>query len=176
MLYSVIPIGPGRCQAKLKRPKAFSDSFGFGDENEQRQDGFWFINLVFDPGLGVAGPGRRAGFVWKNFCADGRTNTMPVQWEQVSRKIIAHLDQERLERGEVISEIKRINSQTVAAQAWGSSRPIPRPVLKWFVPIISMCRLCPGRLKTGSFGLLSWKEITPALKRSTFGPGERSGL
>jgi hypothetical protein len=86
----------------------------------------WSLILAW----GWLGPGDGQASAWKNLCADGRTNTMPVQWEQVSRKIIAHLDQERLERGEVISEIKRINSQTVAAQSVGLIKADPEACFK----------------------------------------------
>jgi hypothetical protein len=76
-------------------------------------------------GCGWLVPGDGLAKVWKNLCADGRTNTMPVVWDQVSRKIITHLDPERLERGEVISEIKKINSQTVVAESVGLIKAAP---------------------------------------------------
>jgi hypothetical protein len=66
----------------------------------------------------------------KNLCADGRTNTMPVQWDQVSRKIIAHLNPEKLERGEVISEVKKIDSRTVTAQCVGLIKADPEACFK----------------------------------------------
>ena len=86
----------------------------------------WSLILAF----GWLAPGDGQASAWKNLCADGRTNTMPVQWDQVSRKIIAHLDPERLERGEVISEIKKINSRTVAAQSVGLIKAEPAECFK----------------------------------------------
>ena len=80
--------------------------------------------------LGWLVPGDGLASAWKNLCADGRTNTMPVQWDQVSRKIIGHLDRERLDRGEVISEIKKINSQTLAAQCVGLIKAEPEACFK----------------------------------------------
>jgi hypothetical protein len=66
----------------------------------------------------------------KGLQADGRTNTMPVHWDQASPKIIPHLDQARLERGEVLCEIKKIDPQTVAVQSWGLIKADPAECFK----------------------------------------------
>ncbi len=75
-------------------------------------------------------PGDGQASLWKNLSADGRTNTMPVLWDQVSRKIIPRLDLKRLERGEVISEIKKLDSQTVEAESVGLIKATPEACFK----------------------------------------------
>jgi hypothetical protein len=62
--------------------------------------------------------------------ADGQTNTMPVHWDQASPKIIAHLDKARLERGEVLCEIKKIDPQIVGGQTVGLIKGDPAECFK----------------------------------------------
>jgi len=80
--------------------------------------------------LGWLGSGNGLASDRKGLQADGRTNTMPVQWDQASPRIIAQLDQARLEQGEVLSEIKKIDSQTVAAQSGGLIKADPAECFK----------------------------------------------
>jgi hypothetical protein len=75
--------------------------------------------------LGWLGSGNGLAADQKCLQADGRTNIMPVNWDQTSPKIIPHLDQARLERGEVLCEIKKIDPQTVAAQSEGLIKADP---------------------------------------------------
>jgi hypothetical protein len=62
--------------------------------------------------------------------ADCQTNTMPVHWDQASPKIIDRIDSARLERGEVLCEIKKIDPQTVAAQTVGLIKADPAECFK----------------------------------------------
>jgi hypothetical protein len=66
----------------------------------------------------------------KGLQADSRANTMPVRWDQASPKIITTLDKTKLERGEVLCEIKRIDSQTLAAQSVGLIKADPADCFK----------------------------------------------
>jgi len=103
--------------------------FGFRDMNNGRT-AFRFLIWSVILAIGWLVPGDGLASARKNLCADGRTNTMPVQWDQVSRKIIAHLDKDRLERGEVLCEIKKIDPQTVAAQSVGLIKADPAECFK----------------------------------------------
>ncbi len=78
--------------------------------------------------LGWLGSGNGLALDRKGLQADGRTNTMPVHWDQASPKIIPHLDKAKLERGEVLCEIKKIGPQTVAAQSVGLIKADPDDV------------------------------------------------
>jgi len=80
--------------------------------------------------LGWLGSGNGLAADRKGLQADSRANTMPVHWEQASPRIITHLDKTRLERGEVLCEIKRIDSQTVAAQSVGLIKADPADCFK----------------------------------------------
>jgi hypothetical protein len=80
--------------------------------------------------LGWLGSGNGLAADRKGLQADGRTNTMPVHWDQASQKIIPHLDQARLELGEVLCEIKKIDPQTVAAQTGGLIKADPAECFK----------------------------------------------
>jgi hypothetical protein len=64
--------------------------------------------------LGWLGSGNGLAADRKDLRADGSTNTMPVHWDQASAKIILHLDQAEMERGEVLCEIKKLDPQTLA--------------------------------------------------------------
>ncbi len=80
--------------------------------------------------LGWLGSGNVLALDRKDLQADGRTNTMPVYWDQASPKIIPHLDKARLERGEVLCEIKKIDPRTVAAQSVGLIKADPAECFK----------------------------------------------
>jgi len=80
--------------------------------------------------LGWLGSGNGLAVERKDLQADGRTNTMPVHWDQASPKIIPHLDKARLERGEVLCEIKKIDPQTVAGQSAGLIKADPAECFK----------------------------------------------
>jgi hypothetical protein len=72
------------------------------------------------PGLGEGSSADRKGLQ-----ADGRANTMPVRWDQASPRIITHLDRVRLERGEILCEIRKVDPQTLAAQSVGVIKADP---------------------------------------------------
>ena len=80
--------------------------------------------------LGWLGSGNGLAADRKDLRADGRTNTMPVHWDQASPKIILHLDQVEMERGEVLFEIKQLDSQTLAAQSAGLIKADPAECFK----------------------------------------------
>ena len=80
--------------------------------------------------LGWFGSGNGLAADRKGLQADGCTNTMPVHWDQASPKIIPHLDLARLERGEVLCEIKKIDPQTVVAQSGGLIKADPAECFK----------------------------------------------
>jgi len=79
--------------------------------------------------------------------ADGQTNIMPVHWDQASPKIIAHLDKARLERGEVLCEIKKIDSQTVAVQTAGLIKADPAECFKIVRKYSQYVQLMPGTVE-----------------------------
>ncbi len=51
--------------------------------------------------------------------ADGRTNVMPVRWDQAFPRIISFPDRVKLERGEILSEMKKGDADTMTAQSMG---------------------------------------------------------
>jgi hypothetical protein len=53
------------------------------------------------------------------FLADWRTNVMPIVWEQAFFRLIPVPDKARLEKGEILFEIKKTDSDTVLAQTMG---------------------------------------------------------
>jgi hypothetical protein len=54
--------------------------------------------------------------------ADGNSNTMPIRWEQAHQTLIPKPDKEKLLRGEILCEIKKLNAKTVVAQSIGLIR------------------------------------------------------
>jgi hypothetical protein len=80
--------------------------------------------------LAWLGAGNGLAADWKSLHADGRTNTMPVHWDQASPKIIPHLDPAKLERGEVLCEIKKIDAQTAVGQTAGLIKADPSECFK----------------------------------------------
>lgn len=51
--------------------------------------------------------------------ADGRTNVMPIRWDQAFCRIISSPDKNKLEQGEILYEIKKVDANTVVAQSVG---------------------------------------------------------
>jgi hypothetical protein len=51
--------------------------------------------------------------------ADGKTNVMPVRWDQTFLRLISVPDKGKLERGEILSEINKMGVDTVLAQTMG---------------------------------------------------------
>ena len=79
--------------------------------------------------------------------ADGQTNIMPVHWDQASAKIIAHPDKARLERGEVLCEIKKIDPQIVAAQTVGLIKADPAECFQIVRKYNQYVQLMPGTVE-----------------------------
>lgn len=79
--------------------------------------------------------------------ADGKTNVMPVHWDQASPKIIAHLDKARLERGEVLCEIKKIDSLSLAAQTVGLIKADPAECFKIVRKYNQYVEIMPGTVE-----------------------------
>ena len=79
--------------------------------------------------------------------ADGQTNIMPVQWDQASPKIIALLDKARLERGEVLCEIKKVDSLTLAGQTVGLIKADPAECFKIVRKYNQYLQLMPGTVE-----------------------------
>jgi len=79
--------------------------------------------------------------------ADGQTNTMPVHWDQAAPKIIAHFDKTKLERGEVLCEIKKIDPQTLAAQTVGLIKADPAECFKIVRKYNQYVQLMPGTVE-----------------------------
>jgi hypothetical protein len=55
----------------------------------------------------------------KDFKADGKTNVMPVRWDQTSPRIISSPDKVKLERGEILCEMRKGGADTLTAQSMG---------------------------------------------------------
>lgn len=51
--------------------------------------------------------------------ADGRTNAMPIRWNQAFLKLITAPDKAKLEQGKILCEIKKWDGNTVTAQSMG---------------------------------------------------------
>jgi hypothetical protein len=51
--------------------------------------------------------------------AEGKVNTMPVRWDQAFFRLIPAPDKGKLERGEILSEIKKAGNETILAQTIG---------------------------------------------------------
>ncbi len=62
--------------------------------------------------------------------ADVKTNLMPVRWEQAFLRLISSPDKSRLERGEILGEIKKTGSDTVLAQTMGLIKGKPEDCFK----------------------------------------------
>jgi hypothetical protein len=61
-----------------------------------------------------------------NLNADGHTNQMPIGWNAAFVTVIDKPDMDRLGAGEILTEIKRIDSQTVVAQSIGRIKARPQ--------------------------------------------------
>lgn len=62
------------------------------------------------------------GFFQSDCKANGKTNTMPIRWEQAHHPLIDKLDRDKLLKGEILCEIKKVDSNTVVAQSVGLIR------------------------------------------------------
>ncbi len=87
-----------------------------------------FLSVIIT--LAWLGSGTGLAADWKALQADGRTNTIPVHWDQASPKVIPHFDEASLERGEVLCEIKKIDPQTAVAQSGGLIKADPADCFK----------------------------------------------
>jgi len=58
--------------------------------------------------------------------ADGYTNRMPIGWDEAFFTVIASPEDSRLEAGEILSEIKKIDTDTVVAQSMGRIKAQPQ--------------------------------------------------
>jgi hypothetical protein len=88
-------------------------------------DRFWLLLclvlwLIAIPGL----PGSLAASgAWN---ADGRSDRMPIDWDAAYFSVIEAPNLERLARGEIITEIARVDEQTVVAQSIGRIKARPQ--------------------------------------------------
>jgi hypothetical protein len=55
----------------------------------------------------------------RDFKAAGKTNVMPVRWDQAYPRIISSPDRVKLERGEILYEMKKGDADTLTAQSMG---------------------------------------------------------
>jgi hypothetical protein len=55
----------------------------------------------------------------KGLKADGKTNVMPIRWDQAFLKLISAPDKAKLEQGEILCEIKKRGSDTIIVQSMG---------------------------------------------------------
>jgi hypothetical protein len=51
--------------------------------------------------------------------ADGKSNSMPIRWDQAFSRIISLPKTEKLEQGEILCEINKVDSETLVAQSVG---------------------------------------------------------
>ncbi len=51
--------------------------------------------------------------------ADGKTNIMPIRWDQAFPRIISLPDKGKLEQGEIMCAVKNIDNRTIVAQSIG---------------------------------------------------------
>jgi hypothetical protein len=54
--------------------------------------------------------------------ADGKSNTMPIRWDQAHQALISKPDKEKLLKGDILCEIKKVDANTVVAQSMGLIR------------------------------------------------------
>jgi hypothetical protein len=54
--------------------------------------------------------------------ANGKTNNMPIRWEQAHHPLISKPDRDKLLKGEILCEIKKVDDNTVVAQSIGLIR------------------------------------------------------
>ena len=97
--------------------------------------------------LGWLGAANGLAADQKGLEADGQTNIMPVHWDQASPKIIAHPDKARLEGGEVLCEVKKIDPLTVAAQTVGLIKADPAECFKIVREYNQYVQLMPGTVE-----------------------------
>ncbi|HMK66038.1 MAG TPA: hypothetical protein VK564_09605 [Thermodesulfobacteriota bacterium] len=62
------------------------------------------------------------GFMQGDCRADGKTNTMPIRWEQAHHPLISKPDRAKLLKGEILCEIKKVDPDTVVAESIGLIR------------------------------------------------------
>ena len=62
------------------------------------------------------------GFQRMELSADGTSNTMPIRWDQAHQTLITKPDREKLLKGEILCEIKKVDANTVVAQSLGLVR------------------------------------------------------
>jgi hypothetical protein len=79
--------------------------------------GVLFLTLL--GGLLPVSGGLRSESLPPNIKAEGKSNNMPVLWEQAYQKIIQLPDSSLLEKGEILGEVKNAGNQTFLAQTMG---------------------------------------------------------
>ena len=90
----------------------------------------FFSGILVIITLGWLGSGTGLAADLKGLQADGRTNAIPIHWDQACPKVIPHLDEARLEKGEVLCEIKKIDPHTAVAQSVGLIKAGPAECFK----------------------------------------------
>jgi hypothetical protein len=55
----------------------------------------------------------------KDLSAEGKSNSMPIRWDQAFPRIIPLPDPNKLQKGEILCEINKVDSQTLVAQSVG---------------------------------------------------------
>ena len=78
----------------------------------------WLFSAVFILGW-VLLPASVFGNEYTVPKADGKTNVMPIRWDQAFLGLISSPDKIKLERGEILCEIKKGGSDTILAQTMG---------------------------------------------------------
>ncbi|MGA3083201.1 MAG: hypothetical protein ABSE95_00225 [Thermodesulfobacteriota bacterium] len=70
--------------------------------------------------------------------ADGKTNVMPIRWDQAFLRLISAPDKAKLEQGEILCEIKKWDSNTITAQSMGLIKAKAEDCFKWSATIINI--------------------------------------
>lgn len=55
----------------------------------------------------------------KDLSAEGTSNVMPIRWDQAFLRIISLPNTDKLEQGEILCEINKVDEQTLVAQSVG---------------------------------------------------------
>ncbi len=78
----------------------------------------WILSVTITLGLILFGT-FGFGADHQGLKADGKTNVMPIRWDQAFLRLISPPDKAKLEQGEILCEIKKWDSNTITAQSMG---------------------------------------------------------
>ncbi|MEW6184559.1 MAG: hypothetical protein AB1585_02330 [Thermodesulfobacteriota bacterium] len=80
---------------------------------------FWFTALILALWTMLLPLSSARGSEANPLKAEGTSDSMPIGWEQAYQKIIQLPENSRLEKGEILGEVKKVGDHTILAQTLG---------------------------------------------------------